>query len=70
MTTKHYTVEGMHCPHCLQTVQNAAESTKGVLKAVVSLEEKTLDLEVDDSLFDESLLIESIGEEGFKTIRK
>ncbi|KGN97918.1 hypothetical protein HQ36_03025 [Porphyromonas gingivicanis] len=70
MTTKHYIVEGMHCPHCKQTVQNVAETTKGVLKAEVSLEEKTLVLEVEESVFNETFLIESIGEEGFKTIRK
>ncbi len=70
MTTQQYSIEGMHCPHCVQTVQATIDTVEGVRSVDISLEQGTLSLEIDDEIFDEALLIESLGEEGFKVVRK
>lgn len=64
MTTKEYLVKGMHCTHCLQTVETAAKTVSGVQSVALSLESGLMTLEVEDT-YDEDLLIETIGEEGF-----
>lgn len=42
-------VEGMTCQHCVQTVSETVGKITGVEKVVVSLEEKEVTVEFDES---------------------
>ncbi|MFQ5672195.1 MAG: heavy-metal-associated domain-containing protein [Nitrospinales bacterium] len=49
MISKVISVEGMSCDHCVQTVQKALSELAGVEKVVVSLENKQVSVDFDDS---------------------
>ena len=63
MSTKQYSIVGMHCEHCVATVARVASEAKGTSQ--VSLAQGTLTVEVDETIFDEALFVETLGEEGF-----
>lgn len=65
MSIKQYSIIGMHCPHCVATVEHVATEAKGTSQVAVSLEQGTLTMNVDETLFDEALFVETLGEEGF-----
>ena len=65
MSTKRYSIVGMHCEHCVATVAHVASEAKGTSQVSVSLAQGTLTMEVDDAIFDEPLFVETLGEEGF-----
>ena len=48
-------IEGMHCGHCVKSVTEALKMLPGVEDVVVSLEKKTADVKVADSLTDDML---------------
>ena len=57
-------VEGMTCQMCVQHVTNALQSTPGVTKAEVNLENKSAVVEGDN--FDNNQLVEAVREEGYE----
>lgn len=65
MSTKQYSIVGMHCEHCVATVARVVSEAKGTSQVSVSLAQGTLTMEVDETIFDEALFVETLGEEGF-----
>lgn len=49
MTTKTYTVNGMKCDHCRQSVESALKGVNGVKSAEVSLEKGEAVVSYDES---------------------
>ena len=61
-------VEGMMCPRCVAHVKDALTSLKGVVDAVVSLEEKTATVTVKKGKLDEAAIKAAITAAGYKVI--
>ena len=61
-------VEGMMCPRCVAHVKDALTSLKGVLDAVVSLEEKTATVTVKKGKLDEASIKAAITAAGYKVV--
>ena len=58
-------VEGMTCNHCKMSVENALKRLEGVNSAEVSLENKNVTVEFDDSKIGIDALKEAIDDTGF-----
>lgn len=63
MQTKTLRVDGMSCQHCIKRITNALKEVNGVLSVTVSLEDKTVTLELDSPVSDDILkeIIEDAG---------
>ena len=61
-------VEGMTCGHCKSAVERAVREMDGVLAAEVSLEDKTLTLELDTDRVTLAAIREVIEEEGYTVV--
>ncbi|MBB5174440.1 copper chaperone CopZ [Texcoconibacillus texcoconensis] len=68
MTTKMIQVEGMTCNHCKSSVEGALNNLAGVSKAEVSLEDKNVTVEYDESQVQEQQLKDEIEEQGFDVV--
>ncbi|PYZ98123.1 copper resistance protein CopZ [Alteribacter lacisalsi] len=58
-------VDGMTCGHCKASVEGALNNLDGVKRAEVSLEEKQVTVEYDESSVDLATLKEEIDDQGF-----
>ena len=63
MTTKHLSIEGMHCAACVQSVENALGSVDGVDQAAANLLKHTATVQLSSAVADEEFrrAIESAG---------
>ena len=61
-------VNGMSCNHCKMSVEKALKSIEGVNSAVVSLENKNVSVEFDNSKVNLNTLKETIEEEGYDVV--
>ncbi|MGA1846256.1 copper chaperone CopZ [Deferribacter abyssi] len=59
-------IEGMSCNHCKMSVEKELKSLEGVLNAVVSLEDKNVEVEYDDKKVTIEQLKEAIEEAGYE----
>lgn len=59
-------VLGMNCGHCKKSVEEALKELEGVRNAVVSLEEKNVNVEYDENKVDTKAMIEAIKELEFE----
>ena len=61
-------VEGMTCEHCVATVTNTVESTAGVRKVLVSLDDKNVVVDYDETATNLEKISDNIALVGFKVI--
>ena len=59
-------VEGMTCEHCVQTVTEAVSKMSGVEKVDVSLEQKEVTVDFDESQTEMEKISAQIEEAGFE----
>ncbi|HEY8435955.1 copper chaperone CopZ [Parageobacillus thermoglucosidasius] len=59
-------VEGMSCGHCVKTVEGALKKLDGVIGAKVSLEEKSVTVEYDESKVSIEAMKEVIEDQGYE----
>lgn len=59
------TIEGMMCSHCTGRVQKALEAVEGVAAVVMSLENKTAEVELKSEVSDE-VLAAAVAEAGYE----
>lgn len=59
-------VEGMSCGHCVNTVEGALKKLDGVIGAKVSLEEKSVTVEYDESKVSIEAMKEVIEDQGYE----
>ncbi|WP_416192671.1 heavy-metal-associated domain-containing protein [Neisseria sp. CCUG12390] len=69
METVTLNIEGMTCGGCVKSVTRILESTDGVAKAEVSLENKNAVIEFDAAKTDVDALIEAVEDGGFDASR-
>lgn len=62
---KKLNVEGMSCKHCVMHVTKALEAIEGVVKAEVSLEEKSAVIELDSDVSGEKL-VKAVEDAGYE----
>lgn len=56
MMIKTFTVNGMKCVHCKANVESALKGLNGVSNAVVSLENKNVEVEYDENIISNEAL--------------
>lgn len=59
-------VEGMTCSHCKMAVEKALKTLDGVKDASVDLEAKTVSVDYDSTVIDESDLKRNIADAGYE----
>ena len=65
MQTLTLNIGGMTCGGCVKSVTRILESTEGVIKAEVSLENQNAAIEFDPAKTDAAALIEAVEDGGF-----
>jgi copper chaperone len=68
MKTEQINVEGMSCGHCVETIENAVGKMNGVNQVQVSLENKKVSVDFDESQTTVDAIKEKIVESGFETL--
>ena len=68
MMRKIIKVEGMTCQHCVQTVTETVGKVAGVEKVEVSLEQKEVIVDFDDSKTQTEQISTQIKEAGFEVV--
>ena len=61
-------VEGMSCNHCKMAVEKELKSLQGVKDAVVSLENKNVEIEYDENMVDIEKLRQAIKDAGYTPV--
>ena len=61
-------VEGMSCNHCKMAVERELTSLEGVRSAIVSLEDKKVEVEYDENIIKLDQLKQAIEEAGYRAI--
>lgn len=59
-------VEGMTCPHCVETVERALLAMDGVQAATVDLEEMEAVVQYDPNLIELNTLVKGVVEAGYQ----
>lgn len=65
MSTAVLNIGGMTCGGCAKSVTRILENAEGVIKAEVSLENKTATVEFDEGKTDTAQLIEAVEDGGY-----
>lgn len=60
-------IEGMMCGHCTGRVKKALEALEGIKEVVMSLEEKTATVDMDDNA-EVNTLTEAVTAAGYKVL--
>jgi copper chaperone len=68
MKTEQINVDGMSCGHCIETIENAVGKMDGVNQVQVSLENKNVSVDFDESQTTVDAIKETIVEAGFETL--
>lgn len=63
---KTYTVKGMTCASCSSAVERIVRKQTGVISASVNLTTEKLTAEMDETIFDQQLMIDKVGKAGFE----
>lgn len=58
-------IDGMHCMHCVKSVNDALCKTDGVISVDVSLDDKKASVEYDETKTNVTALIDAIEAQGF-----
>ena len=58
-------VPGIHCEHCQMSIEGALGELQGVRSARVSVPERTVDVDYDESLVDLDTIKDTIIEQGY-----
>ena len=58
-------VPGIHCEHCQTSIEGALAELEGVRSATVSVSERTVDVDYDESVVDMDAIRETILEQGY-----
>ncbi len=66
MATQTYTVEGMSCQHCVNSITGEVSKVGGVSNVAVDLDRKTVD--VTGEGFDDAAVREAIDEAGYEVV--
>ena len=61
-------IDGMSCGHCAARVKKALETLGGLLKAEISLENGSAEIEFDESVVSKKQLISAIEDAGYTVI--
>ncbi len=59
-------IEGMHCHSCAADIRETLEATAGVLRADVTFDGKTANVEYDDNVVQPQTLIKTIQDLGYQ----
>ncbi|MFC7784043.1 copper chaperone CopZ [Rossellomorea sp. GCM10028870] len=62
------TVEGMSCGHCVKVIEGSVAKLDGVKSVQVSLEEKKVEVEFDDSQVKLNEIKETIDDQGYDVV--
>ncbi|MDQ3569168.1 MAG: cation transporter [Actinomycetota bacterium] len=65
MTTSKLSVPGIHCEHCQSAIEGALGDLGGVRSARVSVPERTVDVDYDESLVSLDVIKDTIIEQGY-----
>lgn len=68
MKNKIFSIEGMTCASCAQTVEKTAQNLPGVQTAAVNLATEKLSLQYDQSALSEMEIISAVSKAGYKAI--
>lgn len=68
MKNKTFSIEGMTCASCAQTVEKTAQNLPGVQTAAVNLATEKLSLQYDQSALSEMEIISAVSKAGYKAI--
>jgi copper chaperone len=58
-------IPGIHCEHCQTSIEGALDELEGVRSATVSVSERTVDVDYDESVVDIDAIRETILEQGY-----
>lgn len=70
MAITEFIVDGMSCQHCVKTVTNALRTIPGVKEAKVDLQQKTAQVEYDETLVDLDVMFEAVKQADFTPQKK
>ena len=62
-TTLH--IPGIHCGHCQNSIEGALSELEGVRSARVSVPDRTVDVDYDESVVDLDAIKDTIVEQGY-----
>jgi Cu+-exporting ATPase len=68
MADKTFTIEGMTCASCAQTVENTAKNLKGVENAVVNLATEKLSVQYEDGVLAETDIQKAVADAGYQAL--
>jgi copper chaperone len=66
MTQITLSVPDISCGHCKSSIEGAVAPMEGVGKAVVSIDDRNVDIEYDPSKVDLSTIVTAIDEQGYE----
>ncbi len=58
-------IPGIHCEHCQSSIEGALGELEGVRSARVSVPERTVDVDYDESVVDIDAIKDTIVEQGY-----
>jgi copper chaperone CopZ len=64
--TVHLRIEGMSCPHCVQTLERALLAADGVQAATVDLEQQEAVVQYDPNVVQPASLVTTVMEAGYQ----
>jgi sulfite exporter TauE/SafE/copper chaperone CopZ len=65
ISSRHFKINGMHCPSCEDTINEAVSTLPGVLKVNASYRQAKVDVDYDETLLDETRLHECLAAKGY-----
>lgn len=65
MSTTTISVPGIHCGHCKDSIEGALRQLDGVTSAEVSVADRKVDVDYDESQVDLDAIREAIEEQGY-----
>ena len=68
MASKIFSVDGMSCDHCVQTIQKAVKKLSGIREVVVTLDKKEVRVDFDESETDLEAISGKITDAGFEVV--
>ncbi len=68
MTTKTLSVPGVHCNHCVHSIEGALGEVDGVDESKVDLDRKTVTVVYDDGKVQDAALVAAIEDVGYDVV--
>jgi len=66
MKKESFIVEGIKCQNCVNTIKKGLDETKGIISYEISLSDKRVEIEFDESKTNIKKLIKAIEKTGYK----